>query len=81
MDLLTELALDLRWSWNHRADDLWRHIEPDLWKLTHNPPDVHAVLDRMADFANLDRRPLFRQTRSGRRQYESPLFGRSHRGG
>ena len=37
MDLLIELALDLRWSWNHRADDLWRHIDADLWKLTHNP--------------------------------------------
>jgi starch phosphorylase len=36
-DLLAELALDMRWSWNHRADDIWRQIDPDLWERTHNP--------------------------------------------
>lgn len=34
---LFQLALDLRWSWNHVADDLWRYIDPDLWTLTQNP--------------------------------------------
>jgi starch phosphorylase len=34
---LAELALDLRWSWNHGADELWRKLDPALWKLTHNP--------------------------------------------
>ena len=24
MDELVELALDLRWSWNHSADNIWR---------------------------------------------------------
>ena len=24
MDELIELALDLRWSWNHSADEIWR---------------------------------------------------------
>src|ERR1700722_19095478 len=33
---LTELALDLRWAWNHAADDLWRQLEPDLWESTGN---------------------------------------------
>src|SRR5579863_9216785 len=33
---LTELALDLRWAWNHAADDIWRQIDPDLWEHTHN---------------------------------------------
>ena len=37
VDALVELALDLRWSWNHAADDLWRRLDPALWKLTHNP--------------------------------------------
>jgi len=36
-DNLVELALDLRWSWNHEADDLWRPLDPELWGLTHNP--------------------------------------------
>jgi len=34
---LTELALDLRWSWNHSTDELWAQLEPDLWDRTHNP--------------------------------------------
>ena len=33
---LTELALDLRWAWNHAADDLWRQLDPDLWASTGN---------------------------------------------
>ena len=34
---LAELALDMRWSWNHVADHLWRQLDPVLWQLTHNP--------------------------------------------
>jgi len=34
---LAELALDLRWSWNHAADRLWEHIDADLWRTTGNP--------------------------------------------
>ena len=34
---LTELALDLRWSWNHAADEIWRELDLALWELTHNP--------------------------------------------
>jgi len=34
---LAELALDMRWSWNHEADELWKLIDPGLWDLTHNP--------------------------------------------
>ncbi|HUA02188.1 MAG TPA: alpha-glucan family phosphorylase [Candidatus Aquilonibacter sp.] len=34
---LKELALDLRWSFNHAADGLWERLDPELWDLTHNP--------------------------------------------
>ena len=34
---LTELALDLRWSYNHAADKLWETLDADLWDATHNP--------------------------------------------
>jgi starch phosphorylase len=34
---LTELALDLRWSWHHGTDELWSQLDPELWVLTHNP--------------------------------------------
>lgn len=36
-DSLTSLALDLRWSWNHEADELWYELDPVLWEQTHNP--------------------------------------------
>ena len=44
-DSLAELALDMRWSWNHSADLVWRQLDPDLWELTHNP---WAVLQTVA---------------------------------
>jgi starch phosphorylase len=34
---LAELALDLRWSWNHAADKLWKYIDPEGWSMTSNP--------------------------------------------
>ena len=37
LDGLAELALDLRWSWSHAADELWESIDPELWARTRNP--------------------------------------------
>jgi starch phosphorylase len=34
---LVELALDMRWSWNHAADKLWKKLNPELWEQTRNP--------------------------------------------
>jgi len=34
---LTDLALDLRWTWNHGSDDIWRTIDPATWEATQNP--------------------------------------------
>ncbi len=34
---LLELALDLRFTWSHDADHLWKQLNPELWSLTHNP--------------------------------------------
>ena len=34
---LGPLALDLRWSWSHVADALWRRIDASLWRHTRNP--------------------------------------------
>ncbi len=36
-DSLAELALDLRWSWNHATDDVWRQLDSALWDFTQNP--------------------------------------------
>jgi len=37
IESLAALALDIRWSWNHEADELWQQLDPALWELTHNP--------------------------------------------
>ncbi len=34
---LNDLALDLRWSFNHSADQLWTQLDAELWEQTHNP--------------------------------------------
>lgn len=36
-DGLADLALDLRWTWNHATDRLWEALAPDIWKFTGNP--------------------------------------------
>ena len=45
-DALTDLALDLRWSFNHSADQLWERLDPELWDLTHNPWVVLQTVSR-----------------------------------
>ncbi len=53
MDELVELALDLRWSWNHSADDIWRPLAPELWDLTRNPWVILQTVapDKLKDLA------------------------------
>lgn len=61
IDLLRELALDLGAVWNRHTDDIWRQIDPDVWRLTRNPwlmlhHASQAKLKSMADDQNLRRR-------------------------
>jgi glycogen phosphorylase len=37
LEALTELALDLRWTWSHEADALWEQIDAEAWNRTRNP--------------------------------------------
>jgi glycogen phosphorylase len=37
VDYLAELALDLRNTWDHGTDDIWKKLDPELWAVTHNP--------------------------------------------
>ncbi len=37
MEALSTLALDMRSSWDHSTDQIWRQLDPVLWELTHNP--------------------------------------------
>jgi starch phosphorylase len=45
-DLLESLALNIRSSWNHCADHLWRQLEPEIWDLTRNPWAVLQTVSR-----------------------------------
>jgi starch phosphorylase len=36
-EVLAELALDVRWSWNHGADHIWKQLDNDSWELTRSP--------------------------------------------
>jgi starch phosphorylase len=45
-DSLTELALNMRWSWNHATDELWRQLDAALWDITHNPWAVLQTASR-----------------------------------
>jgi starch phosphorylase len=55
-DALTQLALDLSWSWSHSADKIWKRLDPELWELTANPWLIlqsisQRKLDRLTDAA------------------------------
>lgn len=43
---LSELALDMRSSWDHSTDQIWRQLDPVLWELTHNPWVVLQTVSR-----------------------------------
>jgi starch phosphorylase len=45
-DSLAELALDMRWSWSHATDQVWRQLDPTLWEMTQNPWVVLQTVSR-----------------------------------
>ena len=47
---LVPLALDLRWTWCHAADRLWRMAAPDVWARARNPWLIlQSVSDKRLD--------------------------------
>ncbi len=50
---LVELAVDMRWSWNHESDTLWRRMDPRTWDATGNPWFILESIgrDRLAELA------------------------------
>ena len=77
-DLLRTLALDLRWSWNHGADEVWRTLDSTLWEFTQNPWVVLQTVsrDRIRDLLG---DPIFRKkidnlTRLSTQAYEAPAW-------
>src|SRR4030042_5081527 len=59
-DSLGELALDMRWSWNHAADEVWRQLDPALWELTQNPWVVLQTVSR-EQIERMSSDPAFRK--------------------
>ncbi len=57
---LTDLAMDLRWSWSSEANEIWKQLDAALWAQTHSPLVVLQTVSgdtlkkRLAD-------PAFRQ--------------------
>jgi starch phosphorylase len=81
-DSLAELALNMRWSWNHCADEVWRALDPVLWELTQNPWVVLQTVSRdQLERALAD--PAFRKNvddllRSKRQAAETPAWFQHH---
>jgi starch phosphorylase len=84
-DALTELALNLRWSWNHAADELWKDLDAELWEATQNPWVILQTASKEKIHALLGD-PAFRQrldelNRINRDAYSSEAwFQRKHAG-
>ncbi|MCC6958038.1 MAG: alpha-glucan family phosphorylase [Anaerolineales bacterium] len=80
---LAELALDLRWSWNHSADELWQQLDPALWEHTHNPWVVLQTVSR-EQIERVAADPAFRKRvndliQARRQEAEKPAwFQQSH---
>ena len=85
-DPLAELALDLRWSWNHATDGVWRQLDPELWEITHNPWVVLQTVSR-DQIGRVLADPAFRRNVDGlvqtkRQAVEAPAwFEQNHSGG
>ena len=85
IDALTELALNLRWSWHRSDHELWGQLEPELWEHTHNPWIVLQTVSRqrlqsaLADQAF--RQTLDRLLQDKREAQQAPTwFGTAHPG-
>jgi starch phosphorylase len=60
LDSLAELALDMRSSWDHATDEVWRSLDPVLWGLTQNPWIVLQTVSR-DQIESLLADPVFRK--------------------
>jgi starch phosphorylase len=77
-DSLAELALDMRWSWNHAADEVWRQLDPALWELTHNPWGILQTVSR-DQIERVSADPIFRKrvdelVQARRQEAETPAW-------
>jgi starch phosphorylase len=80
---LADLALDLRWTWSHATDELWKRLDRAAWDHTENPYFIlQSVSQSRLEQAAKDAAFTSELERwlAQRKQYdEDPgWFGRSH---
>ena len=87
LQLLTDdvaaMATDLRWTWSHAGDTVWKKLDPEIWEQTKNP---YAVLQNITEdrLQALDQDSAFKtqvqQLLAAHKDYCSQLgwFGESH---
>lgn len=46
VDQIAELAMDLRWTWSHGGDTVWKAMDPHLWEQSENPLVILQNLSR-----------------------------------
>ena len=37
VEQIADLAMDLRWTWSHGGDAMWKIMDPQLWEQSENP--------------------------------------------
>ena len=85
IELLYELALDLGVTWNRYSDDVWRQIDPEVWRITRNPwlmlqQASYTMLKSMAEDRDLRHR-VEQLVEARRKAAQSPgWFQRTHPG-
>ncbi|MCB1597833.1 MAG: DUF3417 domain-containing protein, partial [Gammaproteobacteria bacterium] len=59
LEPLADLAMDLRWTWSHAGDELWKSIDRESWERTENP---FVVLQGLGEerLQELDRNVAFK---------------------
>ena len=70
LEALSDLALDLRWTWSHEGDQLWKTISTEIWDQTANPwlmlqtisrSEIESLADNSEFKAEFERLLLARQ--------------------
>jgi glycogen phosphorylase/synthase len=59
LDKLATMFFNLWWTWNHEADELFEHIDPELWKQSGNNPRILAELLNINRLKTLENDPEF----------------------
>ncbi len=85
LDSLLDLTTDLRWTWSHGADALWKTLDPEIWERIKNPYVILQNLsqERLEELAgNAQFKAQLEELRAARDAYACQLgwYGETHAG-